>query len=233
MTAIQEIPPYERPRERLKRLGPDALRSDELLAVLLGSGSKKDPVLELSRSLIKKFGSIQGLSLATLEELQTISGIGFAKALKIKAAFELSSRCNSINEKEYQTIRTPEKAFIAVQPLIKNEKRELFLTLLLDVRCQLIEVEVISIGILTSTLVHPREVFFPAIRKKAHALIAVHNHPSGSLKPSEEDIHLTHSLFQASELMGIPLLDHLIVTSKSYYSFKKSGFAFNSKKIYQ
>lgn len=233
MSMIQEIPPSERPRERLKRLGADALRSDELLAVLLGSGSKKDPVLELSKSLIKEFGSLKGLSTATLEELQSISGIGFAKALKIKAAFELSTRCGFKDEKKHTTVRTPQEAFIAAQPLIKNEKRELFLTLLLDVRCGLIDVEVISIGILTSTLVHPREVFFPAIRKKAHALIAVHNHPSGSLLPSEEDIQLTHSLHQASELMGIPLMDHLIVSSESYYSFKQGGFPFNCKKIYK
>lgn len=233
MSTIQEIPPYERPRERLKRLGADALRSDELLAVLLGSGSKKDPVLELSKALIREFGSLKGVAAATLEELQAISGIGFAKALKIKAAFELSSRCDCKDDKDYLTIRTPERVYNAVRPFIKNEKRELFLTVLLDVRCMLIEVEVISIGILTTTLVHPREVFFPAIRKKAHAIIAVHNHPSGNLVPSKDDISLTEHLHQASQLMGIPLIDHLIVSSESYYSFKQSGFPFNSKNAYK
>lgn len=221
--SMQAIPKSDRPRERLKRLGPSALRSDELLAILLQSGSKKG-VLQLSKELIEVFG-IEGLALASVEELQEISGIGPAKALKIKAAFELSSR-SEVPMEERKLIRSSEAAFFAARPFIKNEAREKFLALLLDVKSRLIAVEVVSVGILTATLVHPREVFFPAIKRKAHSMIVVHNHPSGHVNPSEEDISITKQLIEASGIMSIPLLDHLIISQEKYYSFRDSGLLF-------
>jgi DNA repair protein RadC len=229
MSQIQEIPKTERPRERLKRLGADVLRSDELLAVILGSGSQKDPVLKLAAELLKKFGSVQGLALASLEELQSISGIGIATALKIKAAFALSQRVDSPVQ-EQVIVKSPKDAFLAARPYIQNEKREFFLTVLLDVRNQIIAVDVISIGTLTGTLVHPREVFLSAIKRNAHALIAVHNHPSQDLTPSSEDIETTKQLIDAAHLMNIPLLDHLIISRDHYYSFKENGFHFFKNK---
>ncbi len=225
MMQIQEIPTFDRPRERLRRLGASVLRSDELLAILLGSGSKKDPVLEVSRELIRKFGSIDGLSRASLEELQEISGIGLAKALTLKAAFELSSRSQSQNN-DNPFIKTAKDAYLAARHLIKNEKRELFLTLLLNVRNQIISIEIISVGILTATLVHPREVFAPAIQKKANSIIVMHNHPSTCLKPSTEDLEITKQLKDASQVIGIPLVDHLIITENNYFSFRESGLIF-------
>lgn len=222
MQQIQEIPLTDRPRERLRRLGPSVLRSDELLAILLGSGSKKDPVLEVSRELIRKFGSIDGLSRASIEELQEVSGIGIAKALTLKAAFELSSRSQA-NGGENPFIKTAKDAFLVAKPFVKNEKRELFLTLMLNVRNQLISIEVISIGILTATLVHPREVFAPAIQKKANSIIVIHNHPSSYLKPSSEDMEVTKQLKEASQVMGIPLVDHLIISEDNYFSFRENG----------
>lgn len=222
MLQIQEIPIIDRPRERLRRLGPSVLRSDELLAILLGSGSKKDPVLEVSRELIRRFGSIDGLSRASLEELQEVSGIGLAKALTLKAAFELSLRSQT-NGGDNPFIKTAKDAFLAAKPFVKNEKRELFLTLMLNVRNQLIAIEVISIGILTATLVHPREVFAPALHKKAHSIIVVHNHPSSHLKPSSEDMGVTKQLKDASHVMGIPLVDHLIISEDNYFSFRENG----------
>lgn len=222
MQQIQEIPLNDRPRERLKRLGPSVLRSDELLAILLGSGSKKDPVLEVALALIRKFGSIDGLSRASLEELQEVSGIGIAKALTLKAAFELSSRSQG-NVSDHPYIKTAKDAFLVAKPFVKNEKRELFLSLLLNVRNQLISIEVISIGILTATLVHPREVFAPAIHKKAHSIIVIHNHPSSYLKPSPEDFEVTKQLKDAALVMGIPLIDHLIISEEHYFSFRENG----------
>lgn len=222
MQQIQEIPLNDRPRERLKRLGPSVLRSDELLAILLGSGSKKDPVLEVALALIRKFGSIDGLSRASLEELQEVSGIGIAKALTLKAAFELSSRSQG-NVSDHPYIKTAKDAFLVAKPFVKNEKRELFLSLLLNVRNQLISIEVISIGILTATLVHPREVFAPAIHKKAHSIIVIHNHPSAYLKPSPEDFEVTKQLKDAALVMGIPLIDHLIISEENYFSFRENG----------
>jgi DNA repair protein RadC len=227
MQRVKDLPLADRPRERLKRLGAEALNSDELLAVVLGTGSKKDSVLQLSRALISRFGSIHGLSDATLEELQTVPGIGYAKALKLKAAFSLSKRCHSITIQEILTIDSPKEAFLVSQPYIKNEKREVFLAVLLNIKNCLIAVEIVSIGILNATLVHPREFFFPAIRRKAHAVIAVHNHPSGNLQASEADISITRQLIKAAEIIAIPILDHLIISQDRYYSFKEDGFTFN------
>lgn len=222
---LDQIPIHERPRERLKRLGAKALRSDELLAILLGSGSQKEPVMELAQGLINRFGSILGMSTATIEELQSLTGIGAAKALKIKAAFELASRLHDSN-KEKITVKNPKDLFLAAKPYIADEKRELFLIILLNVRNQIIGVEIISIGTLTATLVHPREVFFPAIRRKAHAIVAIHNHPSSHLAPSKEDYETTKQLIQASHIINIPLLDHLIISRDNYYSFRENGYSF-------
>lgn len=227
MHKISDLAPFDRPRERLRSLGPSALTSEELLAVVLGTGSKKEPVLDLARHLLNKFESMQGLSEATLEELQSVSGIGMAKALKLKAAFSLTRRCEEMSQDVKPAIRTPRDAFRVALPHIKDGKREMCLAILLDIRRRLICVETISIGTLTRTFVHPREVLFPLIRRKANSFVVVHNHPSGNPSPSEEDFRITEQLKEASRLVAIPLLDHVIVCQNKYYSFLEGGFNFN------
>lgn len=228
MYHLAELPPSERPRERLKRLGGDALRAEELIAILLGSGSRREPVLELAHKLLVRFESIKGIGEAALEELQSMHGIGLAKALKLKAAFSLVKRSLLENEEDAVPIRSPQGAFKLARPYIEQEKRELFLALLLNSQSRLIRIETISIGTLSATLVHPREVLYQAIRRKASSWIAVHNHPSGELLPSKEDLRLTETLAKASSLVDIPLLDHLIVSTQGYYSLKEHGFVFSS-----
>ena len=224
---IAQMPVMDRPRERLKRLGSEALAADELLAVILGSGSRKEPVLKLSKQLLVEFGSLQALAEASLEEMQDIPGIGLAKALKLKAAFSLARRCDDMKMSNEKRIKSPKQVFQAVLPFVRNEKKELFLMVLLDVKLGLIGVELVSTGTLTSTLVHPREVFYTAIKRKAHAWVAVHNHPSGSLEPSPEDFRLTEQLIQASEIVCIPLLDHLIVSHEGFCSLRSQGINFS------
>jgi DNA repair protein RadC len=223
---ILDLPSSERPRERLKSLGPQALSSEELVAVILGSGSQKEPVLQVARKLVSHFRSLQGLGEASLEELQSISGIGLVKALQLKAAFALANRCATEKNYEKGYIRSPEKAFQMALPHISSEKREFFLILLLNIRMRLIGVEVVSIGTLSATLVHPREVFFQAIRRKASSLIAVHNHPSGDLNPSKDDLLLTQKLIEASSLVDIPLVDHLIISEQGFHSLRENGMQF-------
>jgi DNA repair protein RadC len=219
---IHEIPLDERPRERLQKKGADALSNEELLAVILGTGSKEKPVLELSRSLLSHFESPQSLFHASLGELAAFPGIGQAKASLLKAAFALAERALEQVEDAKPVIKLPEQAFKAVLPMIRGEKRELFLILLLDSKSRLLRTETVSIGILNATLVHPREVFFPVIKHSAYAIIAVHNHPSGDLSPSKEDVNMTKQLLAASKSLGIPLFDHLIVSETNYFSLKTS-----------
>lgn len=226
MHRITDLSPFDRPRERLKSLGPTALTSEELLAVILGTGSKRESVLELARHLLTRFETMKGLSEATLEELQSVPGIGIAKALQLMAAFSLTNRCQEQSQEERPLVRSPSDVFRIASPFLKDGKREMCLGVLLDVRKRLIGVETISIGTLTKTLVHPREVLFPAIRRKANSFIVVHNHPSGNPAPSEEDFLVTEQLRKAAHLVSIPLLDHVIVCKDKYYSFLDAGFKF-------
>lgn len=223
---IIDLPESERPRERLKKLGAGALSSEELLAVLIGSGSRKKPILKLARELLIRFKSLHGLGQASLEELQGVSGIGPSKALQLKAAFTLADKCYKEKLAEIEEVKCPNQAFNIAVPYIRDEKREHFLILLLNVKMRLIGVEVISIGTLSATLVHPREVLYQAIRRKASSIIAIHNHPSGDLTPSKEDLSMTQNLIQASAIIDIPLIDHLIISTCGYFSMREHGISF-------
>lgn len=228
MTAysIHRLPKAERPRERLMQLGAESLSIQELIAILLGSGSKKVPILRLAEDLLMRFGSLSHLSEATLEELLEIEGIGLAKALQLKAVFQLSSRMARFASPPKVRIQHPDHAYQLIKDTLEKEKQEHFIVLLQDAKGCLICQELISIGTLTQTLVHPREVFYPAIRHKAASLIAVHNHPSGDPSPSEQDLMLTRHLIEVGKLIGIPLQDHLIIGCQSYCSLRQHGLVF-------
>ena len=222
MEGIHSLPLDERPRERLARCGAQALSNEELLAIMLGTGSKTAPVLKLSRQLISHFETLENLFHASLEELESFQGIGMSKSKLLKAAFTLAERALGQKEGARPKVQSPHDAFRLAAPLIRGEKREHFIVLLLDVKSRLIRAETVSIGILNATLVHPREVFYPAIKHKAQSVIALHNHPSGDLTPSNEDIALTRQLFHAATCMQIPLFDHLIITESSFLSLKEN-----------
>lgn len=223
---VKLLPVSERPRERLRTHGGDALSSEELLAILLGSGTKDKPVLKLARSLLVHFKSMKDLSSASVDELQQVPGIGPAKALKIKAAFTLAFRSFRELSAEDHMIKTSHHAFNIAVRFIEKENREVFLALLLNQKSHLIGVEIISVGTVSTTLAHPREVFFAALKRCASSLILVHNHPSGSLEPSEDDIATTLNIIDAGEMLNIHVIDHLIITPKNFYSLKEHGVKF-------
>jgi DNA repair protein RadC len=221
---IHDLPAADRPRERLQRLGVEALSAQEILALILGRGIAGESVMVTAQRLLSQFGGLKGIAGASLEQLAQIRGIGIAKASQIRAAVELANRVEGYSEPGGKMqVKTPEDVASLVQGRLKDKKKEYFLAILLDTRNQLIKAAEISVGSLDSSIVHPREVFKEAISASAAAVIFVHNHPSGDTEASEDDIQLTKRLAQAGEIVGIDVLDHVIIGGKSYISLKREG----------
>ena len=218
---VHDLPLSERPRERLLKLGTEALSSQEILALILGRGIKGESVIVTAQKLLTKFGNLKNLASASLEELTQIKGIGPAKAAQIKATFELSKRLeNSSSECPKIKVKSPEDAIKAAGNQLKGKKKEHFLVLCLDTRNHLINTHKISIGSLDCSLAHPREVFKEAISSCAASVIFMHNHPSGDPTPSEDDIKLTKRLMEAGEIIGIEVLDHIVICDRDHLSMK-------------
>lgn len=213
---IKDLEKIDLPREKLAKYGSNKLKDYELLAILLGSGIKGLNVLELSKKILKTVEKI-GIKKITLENLLEIKGLGKVKASQIFALFELGKRLNSENKTE---ILSAKDAWKLCSDICES-KKENFLAFYLDAQNRLIERQIISIGTLNSSLVHPREVFEPAIALHSASIIIAHNHPSGELKPSIEDKEVTERLKQAGNLLGIELADHIIVVKSEYLSFKE------------
>ena len=221
--SIQHLPQEDRPRERLIKEGAEFLSSAELIALILGSGSREKPILQLAHEVLARFGGLRQIADATLTELREIKGIGIAKAIQLKAALNLGMRVSRQVLTPKYRIEHPTHAYHLIKDELEHEKRELFVAILQDVKGYVISHEIISIGSLSQVLVHPREVFYPAIRNKAASLIVVHNHPSGDPTPSKEDMVLTKLLIEAGVLLNIPLQDHLIIGHKRYLSLRQMG----------
>ena len=215
---IKDLAKVDRPREKLEKYGTDKLTNPELLAVLLGSGIKGLNVFELSKKTVKLIEKI-GSDKIGLEDLLKEKGLGKTKALQVIAALEFGKRLNSEQKPE---ILTPEDVWKLCAD-IRNAKKEHFVVFYLDTQSKLIERQIISIGTLNASLVHPREVFEPAVSLRANSLIVAHNHPSGDLEPSEDDTAVTKRLVEAGKILGIELIDHIIVTISSFLSLKDKG----------
>jgi len=217
---LKDLPKVERPREKLEKYGPEKLSSSELLAILLGTGTKNVNVVELSKRILTKFGGTN-LAKASFKELKETFGLGAAKACEIVACFELGRRY--LKDKQSQLLLTPKDVWEALVDL-RDLKKEHFVIFFLDARNQEIRREIISMGTLSASLIHPREVFEPAVRNLAAQIIVAHNHPSGSLEPSNEDISVTKRLHEAGKILGIELTDHIIVAKGGYTSLTERGY---------
>ena len=215
---IKEIALEQRPRERLRRDGADKLSDAELLALLIQYGSKGESAVDLSNRLISTF-EIDKLNSLSLQEFMKIKGIGLAKASKLIAAFELSKRVSSgkICEK---IVKNPSDIALHYMEKLKDLKKEHFIAVFLDSKNKIIKDEVISIGTLNSSLVHPREVFKEAIKCSANSIILVHNHPSGSVEPSPEDRLVKNLIQRTGDIMGIELIDFIITGNSDYFCTK-------------
>jgi DNA repair protein RadC len=216
---IQNIHKIEQPRERLQKHGQDKLTTAELLAIILRTGPKGSNVMKLAESALSKY---KGISLANagFMDLRKIKGIGPVKAGELLACFELGRRM--LKDKQSTLILSPGEVWEQLKD-IRQSKKEHFVVFFLDTQNQEIKREVVSIGTLNSSLIHPREVFEAAIQNLASHIIISHNHPSGSLEPSNEDLSVTKRLVDAGRLLGIEVLDHVIVTSTGCMSFKEKS----------
>ncbi len=216
MTKIKDIPKVDRPRERFLKKGPEALSKSDLLAILLGSGIKGKNVQKLSQQIIKKFG--KNFLNITVDDLQKISGIGQAKALQIASAISLVKRYYTDEKTNEITIKNSQDVLSLTYDL-REKKKEYLICLYLNARNVLLKKEVVSVGLLDKTLLHPREIFHPATELSAASVILVHNHPSGDSSPSEKDIQIVEKISQAGEIMGIPVVDFLILSESGHFSF--------------
>ena len=218
---MQKIPLEERPRERLFYVGEEALSDAELLAIILGSGTSKISVMELAHTLLSEFGGLASLSQASIEQLCCVHGVGKVKAVELRAVFSLVKRLLKKKRGHQQRIETAEDAYYALCDLFYGEKKEIVAALFLDSRLNLIGREVISIGSMTEVVLHPRELFKPAIQRGAHSLIIAHNHPSGDLTPSPADCEMTQRLILAGSVLEIEIKDHLIICNHHFQSFNR------------
>ncbi|MGB3633461.1 MAG: DNA repair protein RadC [Rubrobacteraceae bacterium] len=208
---IKELPPELRPRERLLSEGPAALSSAELMGILFGIGSREKTSVELASEVISESGDLFGLYNVTTHDLIKIHGIGEAKACIILAAVEFGKRLGRVRNPGRPVISSPTDVEGLLRGRIANLDRENFVAVLLNTKNEVLEVPTVSVGTLSASLVHPREVFKPAIRASAASVILAHNHPSGKVQPSREDREVTRRLCHASEIIGIEVLDHVIL----------------------
>jgi DNA repair protein RadC len=219
---IHQLPKDERPRERLVKFGEQALSAQELLQLILGRGVAGESVSVTAQKLITQFGSLQNIAEASIEELSLIKGIGLAKAAQIKAAFEIGRRA-LLETPSYKSklLIDSEKVYRLMKSKLKNYHKEHFYIIALNSKNY--SIAEISVGSLTASTVHPREVFAEAIKSKAASIILVHNHPSGNPEPSSSDLLITRRLVEAGKIVGIKVLNHIIITKDSYFSFKDKG----------
>ena len=216
--AVPRLVMTDRPRERLLRHGADRLTTPELLGLILGSGVRGYPAAEVGASLLQVAGGLRGLWRAPPRELVHVTGIGQARAARLAAAFAVARRAMEDNPGDEAPVGGPEDIYRRLRPRLEGLSQEVFVVLALDVRGMVLdEIEVFR-GCLTGVEVHPREVFRPLIRQSAAAAVVAHNHPSGDPTPSEHDLILTRRLREVGELVGIPILDHVVFGTHQYRS---------------
>jgi len=220
---IRDLPANERPRERMEQFGPEALSTAELLAIVLRVGSRGESAVRMAERLLSQFGGLAGIARARVPQLAALPGMGLAKACQVKAAFELGKRLATSAEGPRPAIGRADDAARLVMEDLRYQEQECLVAIFLDIRHQVIRVQTVSVGTLTGSMARPREIFKEALAHGSANLIICHNHPSGDPTPSQEDLALTQRLKQAGELMGVPLLDHLVIGNGRYVSLKEAG----------
>lgn len=220
---MKAIASHDRPREKLARAGSDALGDNELLAVLLGSGTRGRSALDIANGLLDAAAGLRGLTRMSRDELSKTHGVGGARAARIQAAIELGRRSLTRDPAERPHFATPRDVASYLLPLYGNYPVERFGVLLLDTRHRLLRTRVLSVGSLDASVVHPREVFREAILAGAAAIVLFHNHPSGDPSPSRDDVSLTRRLVTAGDLMGVDVIDHIVLADSRYASMKELG----------
>jgi DNA repair protein RadC len=222
-SAVTAVVGYERPRERCRSAGCEGMSTVELLSLLLGHGGRHGSALETAAALHLQFRDLRELGRQSVAELERCAGLGPAKAAALAAAFELGRRVARAEALPREEILTPPSAYAYLAPRLRDAREERFVALLLDTRSRVFGETPISIGSLNASIVHPREVFRPAISHGAAALLLAHNHPSGDPRPSREDRDLTRTLVEAGKLLDIPVHDHVVVAAEGYFSFREAG----------
>ena len=218
---VSDLPRGLQPREKLLKQGERAMSNSELMALALGTGVRSQNVIMIADGLVRRYG-FDALPNLSLKEWMSNRGIGLVKACQLKAFFEMGRRAFAPRDEERPSLSSPRAAYAQVRDL-RRARKEHLVALFLDAQNHLIERETISIGSLNTTRTHPREILQPAIACSALGFILVHNHPSGNLKPSQDDIDFTKAIQRASEIIGIGLYDHLIVSERGYVSLKEKG----------
>ncbi len=221
---LKSIPPEDRPREKMLLRGASALTDAELIAVLLGTGTVSKSALAIGMEMTCNEGLYRKLARITeIRELMRVKGLGKAKAATVLAALEIGRRIATVGTLEKIRFSSPQDGADYLMPRLRYSEKEKFAVILLNTKNQIITSEIVSEGTLTASVVHPREVFYPAILRHAAAVVVAHNHPSGDPSPSAEDEDVTAMLDKAGSALGIPLLDHLIIGDGTYYSFREHG----------
>jgi DNA repair protein RadC len=220
---LRDWPEEERPRERMIRLGAEALSHAELLAILLRTGSRKESVVNLAQRVLHDCGGLRRFAERSWDELTHISGIGPAKALELQASLELGRRVARSRLPEAAAVASPQDAADLLMEELRHLREEHFVVLFLNTKNRVIGRQTLSIGSLNASIVHPREVFRAAIRRSSASILCAHNHPSGDPTPSPEDLQLTRRLAEAGELVGIELLDHIVIGDNRFVSLKELG----------
>jgi|SRR5579872_895995 len=220
---LQDLPVQERPRERLEMLGPTSLSVQELLEIIIANGGRSGSVHRISNELISKYRSLENLESASISQLCQINGVGYAKAAQIKAAMELGKRFSleTFRHNSNQILTSGDAHKLSLYYL-KNKKKEYLLLFCLDVHSKLVaSPEIVSVGVLDCSLIHPREIFGHAVKNSAAKIMLAHNHPSGSSIPSPQDIEVTEQIYDAGKTMGIELLDHIVIGDSEYMSIRQ------------
>jgi len=222
---IKEWPEDERPREKLQKQGAESLSDAELLALIIRTGdhASRQSAIDLGRSMLQTFGDLRKLSCATFSEICEVKGAGPAKAASILASLTLANRVMTDKLESLERFTSPLQIFNHFHFRFRDRRKEHFIILLLDGKNRIIREEQVSEGSLNQSIVHPREVFKPAVKESAAAVILVHNHPSGDPTPSREDREITRRLKEGGDLLGIRVLDHIIIGDGSYLSFVEQG----------